>query len=63
MKVDLTYDPEADAAYLRLAPGRVAESQEVAPGVVFDLGEDGKVVGVEWLRASERLGTGALEAA
>ena len=60
MKVDLTYDPAADAAYLRLAPDEVAESEEMAPGVVFD---HGKVVGVEWLGASERPGTGALGAA
>ena len=63
MKVDLTYDAEADAAYLRLSPGKVAQSEEVAPGVVFDLGEDGKVVGVEWLRASGKLEIEALVAA
>ena len=62
MKIDLTYDPVADAAYLRLAPCKVAESEEVAPGVVFDRSVDGKIVGVEWLRASDALGMGALEA-
>ena len=62
MKIDLTYDPVADAAYLRLAPSKVAESEEVAPGVVFDRSVDGKIVGVEWLRASDALGMGALEA-
>lgn len=63
MKVDLTYDPEADAAYLRLATRAVAESEEVAPGVVFDFDAEGKVVGIEWLSASSRLGPEALSAA
>ncbi|HET9018297.1 MAG TPA: DUF2283 domain-containing protein [Acetobacteraceae bacterium] len=46
-----SYDPEADAFYARFAPERtaVAETQEVAPGVMLDLDADGNLVGVEVL--------------
>lgn len=40
-------DPESDALYLRLAEAPVAESEETAPGIVFDYDADGNVVGIE----------------
>jgi uncharacterized protein YuzE len=55
MTVKLHYDPDTDAAYLRLSTERVAESEEVAPGVVFDYAEDGRVVGMEFLEARAHL--------
>ena len=52
MKVE--YDPKADAMYIRLIVGTVAESDEVRPGVVFDFDAAGRVLGIEMLDVSLR---------
>ena len=46
-----SYDPEADAFYARFTPdaATVAETREVAPGVMLDLDASGNLVGVEVL--------------
>ena len=51
MKIE--YDQQADAMYIRLRAGTVAESDEVRPGVVFDFDADGRVLGIEMLDVSE----------
>lgn len=51
----LRVDKTADALYLRLDDSTIAESEEVAPGVVLDYNESGEVVGVEMLRLSRRV--------
>ena len=59
MPVDMTYDPEADAVYIRLAEGaQPHEAEEVAPGVVIDFTEDGHIVGLEIMPASKVLASG-----
>ena len=45
MKID--YFPDTDTLYIGLADGPSAESEEVAPGVVIDLDENGAIVGIE----------------
>ena len=51
----LHVDIQADALYLRLDDATpVADSEEVAPGVVLDFDADGRVVGIEMLRLSTR---------
>lgn len=52
MKV--TYDPKADAIYIRLAAGVVAETDEVRPSVFADVDATGKVLGFELLSVSTR---------
>ena len=52
MKVQ--YDPSADAMYIRLAEGTVADSDEVRDGVVLDYDARGKVLGIEVLKLSQR---------
>lgn len=52
MKIE--YDPKADAMYIRLIAGTVVESDEVRPGVVFDLDINGRVLGIEMLDVSQR---------
>ncbi len=52
MKIE--YDPKADAMYIRLIAGAVAESEEVRPGVVFDFDSNGRVLGIEMLDVSQR---------
>jgi len=51
----LTIDREADALYLDLDSTPAAESEEIAPGVIFDYNADGKVVGIEMLNLSLRV--------
>ena len=52
MKIE--YDPKANAIYIRLIAGTVAESDEVRPGVVFDFDAAGRVLGIEMLDVSQR---------
>ena len=48
------YDKKADALYLRFDDKRYAESDEVAPGVIFDYDRAGRIIGMEVLEASKR---------
>ena len=50
----LTVDPEADALYLRLNETEIADSEQVASGIVLDYDAHDNVVGVEVLRLSKR---------
>lgn len=52
----LKIDREADALYLTLADGVVAETEEVAPGVIIDFDEHGDALGIEVLSLSHRAG-------
>ena len=52
MKIE--YDRQADAMYIRLMAGIVAESEEVRPGVVLHCDAEGKVLGIEMLDVSLR---------
>lgn len=55
MNPKVTYDPEANAAYIRLSPERVEESEEVSPGIVLDYDIEGRIVGMEILDARTHL--------
>lgn len=50
------YDPQADALYIDLSDAKIADTDEVAPGVMFDYDAEGAVIGIEVLDASERVG-------
>ncbi|MEJ7894762.1 MAG: DUF2283 domain-containing protein [Solirubrobacteraceae bacterium] len=53
MSLAASYDPSADALYLRRRAGvSVADTVEVQPRVIVDLGADGASVGVELLAAA-----------
>jgi uncharacterized protein YuzE len=56
---DITYDPEADAAYVSFSDAVVTDSAEVSPGVVLDYDGEGRVVGIELLGARKTLAPGA----
>ena len=58
MTVRMTHDPEADAVFIKIANEHPVESAEVAPGVVLDFTEDGRVTGIEILFASKTLAPG-----
>jgi len=49
------YDAEADAMYLRLRDGAIAETVEVAEMVYVDVDKDGHPIGVEFVVASDFL--------
>ena len=51
----LKIDKESDALYLRLDESEIVESEEVAPGVLLDFDEGGRVVGIEILALSTRV--------
>jgi uncharacterized protein YuzE len=58
MKIDMTYDPAANAVYVYLGRGEVNITEEVAPGVVVDYDSDGRLIGIEFLEARETLAPG-----
>jgi uncharacterized protein YuzE len=59
-KPTATYDPEVDAIAVRFAPAGAsyAESEEVAPGVVLDYDDQGRVIGIELLYVRDLLANG-----
>jgi uncharacterized protein YuzE len=57
--ITFEYDADVDAAYLKLKKGRVAESEEVRPGIVVDFDSSDQVVGVEILRFTKRFASRA----
>lgn len=55
MNPTVTYDPEANAAYIRLSSEKIERSEEVSSGIVLDYDADGKIVGMEIPDAREHL--------
>lgn len=55
MSPTVHYDPEANAAYIRLSPQPVEESEEVSKGIVIDFDAEGRIVGLEVLDARTHL--------
>jgi uncharacterized protein YuzE len=52
MKIE--YDKEVDALYIRLQEKKVARTRELEDGLNIDLDEDGKLIGLEVLDATQR---------
>ena len=50
-----SYNPEDDILWIRWNIDPIEESDEVEPGVILDYDKDGNVVGVEVLRASQKI--------
>jgi uncharacterized protein YuzE len=57
----ITYDQEADMLYIELVDRPSTESEEVQPGLVLDFDEAGRVVGLEFEHASEKVDLTRLE--
>lgn len=53
MKIE--YSKSIDALYIKLREAKVADSRDIEEGVTVDLDENGHIVGLEILDASERL--------
>jgi uncharacterized protein YuzE len=58
MKIE--YDKEADALYIVLRDIPASDSRDLEEGVTIDLDDEGHILGLEILDASERLGLEAL---
>lgn len=56
-----TYHADTDSLYIDLAAGAGVDSREVAPNVVIDLDEEGRVVGIEIQHASDLVDLSRLE--
>jgi len=48
------YDPEADAAYLQIAEGKVHETIEITDGIIVDIDAEGHPLGIEVLSVIAR---------
>ena len=53
MKIE--YSRDVDALYIRLREARIVDSEDLAEGITVDLDEQGHIVGIEILDASEKL--------
>ena len=51
----IVYDKETDTLSLILLPGKLAESDEVRPGLILDYNKAGRLVSIELLDASEQV--------
>ncbi len=49
----IEYDREVDALYIRIQEKEVAQSKEVSDDVVLDLDEQGRIIGLEVLDATQ----------
>lgn len=52
MKIE--YDKEVDALYIRIQEKKVARTREIEEGINLDIDEDGKIIGLEIIGATER---------
>ncbi|MBI5198142.1 MAG: DUF2283 domain-containing protein [Nitrospirae bacterium] len=52
MKIE--YDKEVDALYIRIQEKKVAHTRELEEGINLDLDEEGKIIGLEIIGATER---------
>ncbi len=51
----ITYDKEADALYMCVNRGKIKKTVEINSRVLVDVGDEGKVIGIELLFVSERI--------
>ena len=56
----IEYDKEVDALYILLRDAKPVDTKDVEEGVTIDLDENGHIVGIEILDATEKLGLESL---
>lgn len=52
--MNIEFDKSANAAYIRLTNAKIADSEEMSPGIVYDYDDQDKVVGIEILGIKQR---------
>ena len=58
MKIE--YSKNVDALYIKFKEAKIADSTDIEEGVTVDLDENGHIVGIEILDASEKFQLSAL---
>ena len=56
----IEYDKEVDALYILLRDAKPVDTRDIEEGVTIDLDENGHIVGIEILDATEKLGLESL---
>jgi len=54
LELRIKYDRTADALYIKLGDGPVADSDMIAPGIIVDYNEKGEIIGIEILEFSKQ---------
>jgi uncharacterized protein YuzE len=52
--MQISYDTEADAMYIKFCDGEFARNKEVEDGIILDIGKHDALLGIEILEASSR---------
>ncbi len=55
------YDPEANAIYVKFSDDKIEKTEELRPGIILDLDNRGRIVGIEMLDAKQNLSEAALK--
>jgi uncharacterized protein YuzE len=53
--MEIRYDPEADAMYIKFREGEYEISEEIREGIIMDFNKNNEIIGIEILDAKERL--------
>ncbi len=53
--MEITFDPEADAMYIKLGNGHFSKNKKLDDLTILDLDKDGKIIGIELLSISKRI--------
>ncbi len=53
MKIE--YSKEVDALYIKFRDAKIVDSEDIEEGITVDLDEQGRIVGIEVLDASEKI--------
>jgi len=57
----ISFYPETDSLYIELSEKPSVDSQEIKPGIVLDLDEEGNLVGLDIDQASKKINLSRLE--
>jgi uncharacterized protein YuzE len=53
--MNVEYDKEVDALYIKFSDNKVAKSDEQSRGLIVDYDKSGNIVGIELLNASKKI--------
>ena len=53
--MEVRYDPDADAMYIKLRDPEYEINEEIREGIIIDFDKENKIIGIEILDAKDRL--------
>ena len=53
--MEITYDKEADAMYIKFREGKFAKNKKIDDFTILDIDEEGNILGIELLEVSRRI--------